>query len=184
MAIGLQKKNCEVDPIRSRPGENLSEGSYKNFAGFLVYIKIREFVIDENVVDDEINKLHSRMVIGYLVGRRPMALEFKAWLVALNTELQGGRTAFSHFEGKGFFSLEIDSKEIQRRVLMLALQSKQRRMCVLQPWVPLFNPDKPQDLYVLTWMTLRKLPREYLKLVGEIIAQIGTVIGSDPKNPN
>jgi hypothetical protein len=55
-------------------------------------------------------------------------------------------------------------------------------MYVLQLWVPTFNPDKPQDLFVPTWITLRKLPRKYLKIASQIVEQVGNLIGSDPDN--
>jgi hypothetical protein len=49
--------------------------------------------------------------------------------------------------------------------------------------VPGFSPDRPQDLIVPTWITLRKLPREYLKSAEKIAQQLGKLIGSDPDNP-
>jgi hypothetical protein len=51
-------------------------------------------------------------------------------------------------------------------------------MCILQPWVPAFNPDKPQDLYIPTWITLL----EYLKIASQISKQVGTLIGCDSDN--
>jgi hypothetical protein len=89
---------------------------------------------------------------------------------------------FSHFEGKDFFSLEADCEATQKRILTLPPQRNQKGMCILQPWVPAFNPDKPQDLFIPTWITLRKLPREYLKIASQIAEQVGTLIGCDPDN--
>jgi hypothetical protein len=57
-------------------------------------------------------------------------------------------------------------------------------MYILQPWVPAFNVDKPQELYVPTWITLRKLPREYLGIAIQIAEQMDKFIGSDASNPS
>jgi hypothetical protein len=50
------------------------------------------------------------MVIGSFVDRKPSALEFEAWLVALNVELCGDSACFNHFEGYRLYILEVDSK--------------------------------------------------------------------------
>lgn len=102
------------------------------------------------------------MVIGCFVGQKPLALEFEAWLVSVNEELQRGSVSFSHYSGKGFFSMEADCENTQQRLLTLEPQRNLKSLCILQPWVPSLDPDKPQDLFVLTWITLRKLPKEYL----------------------
>jgi hypothetical protein len=57
-------------------------------------------------------------------------------------------------------------------------------MCILQLWIPSFNADKLQQLYVPTWITLRKLPREYLGIAAQIAEQVGKFIGSTASNPN
>jgi hypothetical protein len=182
--IASQTRKCEIDPIKSHQGEKLLEGSYQNFAGFLIKDSSREINVDETAVEAEIARLRSRMPIGYFVGRKPSALEFEAWLVNINAELGGGRVNFSHYEGRGFFSLEADCEKTKTHLLTSTPHRNLRGMCVLQPWVPGFSPDKPQVLYVPTWITLRKLPREYLNSAEQIAEQIGKLIGSDPDNPN
>jgi hypothetical protein len=88
-----------------------------------------------------------------------------------------------HYEGKGFFSLEADSGETQKKILS-ATPQKLKGMCVLQPWMPGFESTKPQEVSVPTWVTLRKLPREYLNCASGIAEQLGILIGSDPDNQN
>jgi hypothetical protein len=83
--------------------------------------------------------LRSTMIFGCFVGRKPSMLEFEAWLVLLNKELGRDRACFSHFEGRGFFSLEADSKNTQKWLLTLPPQHSQKGMYVLQPWVPNFR---------------------------------------------
>jgi hypothetical protein len=152
--IAAQTRNCEVNPIRAHQGQKLLEGSYRNFAGFLIRDSAREISIDESIVDAETARLRSRMMIGCFVGKKPTALEFEDWLVNLNEELGDGSVWFSHYEGKGFFSLEANNEETQRKVLTSLPQRNLRGMCSLQPWVPGFNLDKPQELFVPTWITL------------------------------
>ena len=77
-------------------------------------------------MEEETLKLRSKMVIGFFSGIKPSGVEFEAWLVALNAELNGGSTVFSHFEGKGFFSLEADFEETQKRLLTLPPQRNQK----------------------------------------------------------
>jgi hypothetical protein len=70
--------------------------------------------VEEEAVEEETSKLRSKMVIGCFVGKKLLGLEFEAWLVALNIELNEGSAVFSHFKAKGFFSLEADSEETQK----------------------------------------------------------------------
>ena len=70
----------------------------------------KEIEIDEPIVEEETTKLQSKMVIGSFEDRKPSALEFEAWLVALNVELCGDSTCFNHFKGYRFYILEVDSK--------------------------------------------------------------------------
>lgn len=55
--IVAQTRNCEVDPIRAHQGEKLLEGSYRNFASFLIRDSAREISIDESIVDAETARL-------------------------------------------------------------------------------------------------------------------------------
>ena len=90
--------NCEINLVMRHEGKKLPEGSSRNYVGFLIKDNKREIEVDEEVVEEETAKLHSKMVIGCFIGRKPSALEFKAWLVALNTKLQGGSACFSQYQ--------------------------------------------------------------------------------------
>jgi hypothetical protein len=117
--IKAHMRSCTIDHVKHRLGEKLPEGSYRNYVGFLIHentciIKIDEanrFHWSSNYCRFPTIKLKSTMVIGCFMGKKPSALEFEAWLVALNEELNDGSAVLSHFEGRGFFSLEADSEE-------------------------------------------------------------------------
>jgi hypothetical protein len=123
--IEAHTRSCEIDLVKSRLGEKLPKGSYYKYIGFLIRKNTRIIEVDEATVEEETTKLKSKMVIGCFVGKKPSALEFEAWLVALNAELNGGSVVFSHFEGRGFFSLEADCKETQKKILTLPPQCNQ-----------------------------------------------------------
>jgi hypothetical protein len=76
--IEARTRSCEVDPIKSHPGEELPPGTFRNYAGFLIKDPTKEIEVDEQAVEEETTKLRSRMVIGCFVGRKPTALEFEA----------------------------------------------------------------------------------------------------------
>jgi hypothetical protein len=127
--IAAQIGDGAVDPTKGHQGEKLPDGTSRNFAGLLLKNASREIQVDENLVEAEITRLRSRLLIGCFVGRKPSALEFEEWLVGLNAKLEGGSVCFSHYEGKGFFSLEADSGETQKKILS-ATPQKLKGMCV------------------------------------------------------
>lgn len=57
-------------------------------------------------------------------------------------------------------------------------------MCIFQEWIQGFDPEEPEDLLIPTWITLRKLPREYRRSAPEIAATIGKVIGQEGHAPH
>jgi hypothetical protein len=89
-------------------------------------------------------------------------------LASLNSSLDSGHVHFSHYEGREFFCLEVDCGATQKQLLTLIPICTKVGLGILQPWISWFNPDRPQELTVPTWITLRKLPRGYLKSAEKI----------------
>jgi hypothetical protein len=55
--IEAHTRTCEIDPVKSRPREKLPEGSYRNYAGFLIRESARVIEVDEGAVEEETTKL-------------------------------------------------------------------------------------------------------------------------------
>lgn len=54
--------------------------------------------------------------------------------------------------------------------------------CMLQSWVPRFNPDNPSNLAFPTWVTLKDLSLEHHDQALDIAKSLGEVIGWDKAN--
>jgi hypothetical protein len=54
--------------------------------------------------------------------------------------------------------------------------------CMIQSWVPAFNPDNPSNLAFPTWVALRRLPFEHHDQTLAIAETLGKVIGIDTSN--
>lgn len=54
--------------------------------------------------------------------------------------------------------------------------------CMLQSWVPRFNPDNPNNLAFPMWISLRNLPHEHQDQAIGIVETLGEVIGMETAN--
>ena len=66
--------------------------------------------------------------------------------------------------------------------LMLSPYKSKWGTCMIQSWVPGFNPDNPSNLAFPTWVALRRLPFEHHDQALDIASMLGEVIGIDTSN--
>ena len=66
--------------------------------------------------------------------------------------------------------------------LMLSPYKSKWGTCMLQRWVPGFNPDNSVNLAFPTWVALRQLPFEHHDQAIAIAETLGEVIGMDTSN--
>ena len=83
---------------------------------------------------------------------------------------------------KGFFFLSGEDKDVLNKALMASPFRSKWGTCMLQSWVPGFNPDNPINLAFPTWVSLRNLPHEHQNQAINIVETFGEVIGMDTAN--
>ena len=83
---------------------------------------------------------------------------------------------------KGYFILSSEDKDALNNALMLTPFRSKWGMCMLQSWVPGFNPDNPSNLAFPTWVSLRNMPFEHQDQAMAIAESLGEVIGMDTAN--
>ena len=106
----------------------------------------------------------------------------KRWLQALNQELRGSSVSFCKSVGKGFFFLKGENSDALHNALMLSPFKFKWGTCMMQSWVPGFNPDNSSNLAFPTWVALRRLPFEHHDQTLAIAETLGVVIGIDTSN--
>lgn len=106
----------------------------------------------------------------------------RLWIQTLNQELKGNTLTFCRNMGKGFFILNGDDKDAFHNVMMLSPFRSKWGTCMLQSWVPEFNPDNPSNLAFPTWVSLQNMPYEHEDQAIAIVESLGEVIGIDTAN--
>ena len=84
--------------------------------------------------------------------------------------------------GKGYFFLKGEDSDALHRVLRMSPYKSKWGTCLIQSWVPGFNPDNPSNLAFPTWVALRRLPFEHHDQALAIAETLGEVIGFDTSN--
>ena len=84
--------------------------------------------------------------------------------------------------GKGYFVLSSEDEDALSNALMLTPFISKWGTCMLQSWVPGFNPDNPSDLAFPTWVSLMNMPFEHQDQALAIAESLGEVIGMDTAN--
>jgi hypothetical protein len=84
--------------------------------------------------------------------------------------------------GHGFFQVICKEEAASQRVLMQTPHLSRWGTCILQPWIPSFNPSKPIGMKMPIWVTLKVVPDEYRSNSMEIAGALGTVIGKHRGN--
>lgn len=104
----------------------------------------------------------------------------KIWLKTLNHELWGSTLTLSRSAGKCFFLLSGEVKNVLHNAFMLSPFISEWGTCLLQIWVPGFNPNNPNNLAFPTWVALRN--KLYEQQAIAITQTLGEVIGTDMAN--
>ena len=156
----------------------------RSFSGFLVRKEAIKFTINTQKLLARIDVLKDQLLIGKFVGPKPSPHAKKLWIQAANQELGENALSLCRNVGKGFFLLSGEDKDILNKALMVSPFRSKWDTCMLQSWVPGFNPDNPNNLAFPTWVSLRNLPHEHQDQAIGIVETLGEVIGMDIANEN
>ena len=78
--------------------------------------------------------------------------------------------------------MSCDDKDASHNALMLSPFKSKWGTCIIQSWVPGFNPDNSSNLAFPTWVALRTLPYEHHDQALAIAETLGEVMGIDTAN--
>ena len=74
--------------------------------------------------------------------------------------------------GKGYFFLKGEDADALNNALMLSPYKSKWGTCMIQSWVPGFNPDNPSNVAFPTWVALRRLPFEQALAIAETLGEV------------
>ena len=170
------------NPFRGQNGETLPPNTERCFSGFLVRSDAIKFRVNPEKLLARIAMLKDQLLIGKFVGPKPNPQAMKLWIQTLNNELRGSTVEFCRNVGKGFFIMSGDDKDALNNALMLSPFKSKWGTCLIQSWVPGFNPENPSNLAFPTWVSLRNMPFEHQDQAMAIAETLGEVIGFDTSN--
>ena len=162
----------------------LSSNLERSFSGFLVRKDAVKFKINTEMLLARITLLKDQLLIGKFVGPKPPPQAMRLWIQTLNQELRGSQLMFCKNVGKGCFLLSGDDKDALHNAMMLSPFRSKWGTCMLQSWVPRFNPDNPNNPTFPTWVSLQNMPYEHQDQAIAIVEPLGEVIGMDTANEN
>ena len=84
--------------------------------------------------------------------------------------------------GKWYFFLKGEDPDALNHARMLSPYKSKWGTCMIQSWVPGFNPDNPSNLVFPTWVALRRLPFDHHDQTLSLAKMRGEVIGIDTSN--
>ena len=177
-----QIQGDQLNPFKEQVGEILPGNMERNFSGFLVRKDAITFKVNTDMLNARIALLKEHLLIAKILGPKSTSQYMANWLTALNQELGGSIVEFCMNVGKGFIFLRIEESDAIHNALMLSPFKTKWGTCMLQSWVPGFNPDNPSNLAFPTWVALRKLPFEHHDQALAIAGTLGEVIGIDTSN--
>ena len=177
----LHTAEGEFNPFKGYNGEILPSNLERSFSGFLVRKDAVKFQVNSEKLLARI-ELKDQLLIGKFVGPKPNPHAMKLWIQTLNQELRGNDLTFCRNVGKGFFILKGEDRDALHSAMMLSPFRSKWGTCMLQSWVPGFNPDNPSNLAFPTWVSLRNMPYEHEDQAIAIAESLGEVIGFDTAN--
>ena len=172
----------DPNPFKGYHGEVLPSNLERSFSGFLVRKDAIKFKVNTEKLLARIAELKDQLLICKFVGPKPPPHAMKMWIEALNQELRGSSLTFCRNVGKGYFILSGDDEDALSNALMLTPFRSKWGTCMLQSWVPGFNPENPSNLAFPTWVSLRNMPFEHQDQALAIAKSLGEVIGMDTEN--
>ena len=116
------------------------------------------------------------------MGPKPPPQAMRLWIQTLNLELGENALSLCRNVGKGFFLLKGEDRDALNAALMKSPFRSKWGTCMMQRWVPGFNPDNPSNLAFPTWVSLRNLPHEHQDQAISIAGTLGEVIGMETAN--
>lgn len=140
--------------------------------------------MDSNKLQARIAVLKNEVLIAKFLGSKPNPHALEMWLKALNLDLKRKPLAFCRNVGKGYFLLASKERDAIQNALMLSPFKSKWGTCMLQSWIPGFNPENPNNLAFPTWVSLMQLPYEHLDQTHDIAKSLGEVIGIDHLSDN
>ena len=170
------------NPFREQYGEILPTNLERNFSGFLVRKDAITFKVDPLKVKERIAFLKDQLLIAKFVGPKPTFQDMDQWLEGLNQRIGDNVLSFCMNVGKGYFFLKGEDPDALNHALMLSPYKSKWGTCMIQSWVPGFDPDNPSNLAFPTWVALRRLPFEHHNQAIDIAGMLGEVIGIDTAN--
>ena len=170
------------NPFKGYKGEVLPSNMERSFSGFLVRKDAIKFQVNTEKLLACIAELKNQLLICKFIGSNPPPHAMKLWIQALNQELRGSTLSFSRNVGKGYFILSSEDEDALSNALMLTAFRSKWGTCMLQTWVPGFNPENPSNLAFPTWVSLRNMPFEHQDQALAIAESLGEVIGLDTTN--
>jgi hypothetical protein len=184
---GLAEANQRLEgedpnPFKGHHGEVLPPNMDRSFSGFLIRKDALKFKVNTEKLLARIAELKDQLLICKFVGPKPPPHTMRLWIQALNQELRGNTLAFCRNVGKGYFILSGDNEDALTQALMLTPFRSKWGTCMIQSWVPGFNPDNPSNLAFPTWVSLRNMPFEHQDQAVAIAESLGEVIGMDVEN--
>ena len=171
-----------LNPFKEQYGETLPPNLERSFSGFLVRNDALKVRVNSEKLLARIAMLKDQLLIGKFVGPKPNPQAMRMWIQTLNQELRGSTLEFCRNVGKGFFILSGDDRDALSNALMLSPFKSKWGTCLIQSWVPGFNPENPSNLAFPTWVSLRNMPFEHQDQAIEIAETLGEVIGFDTSN--
>jgi hypothetical protein len=156
-------RSKEIGSIRSRSKwvRNCPVIWKETLVVFLVRKDAITFKVDPEKLNARIALLKEELLITKFLGPKPAPQDLVRWLSTLNQELGGNKVSFCMNVGKGFIFLRSEDSNAIHTALMLSPYKSKWGTCMLQSWIPGFNPDNPNNLAFPTWVALRKLPFEH-----------------------
>lgn len=149
----------------------------RNVSSFLVRKEAMIFKIDFQKLLTHIALLKEQLLITKFVGLKPNSQAFEIWLQTMNHELKINALYFCRNVGKGYFFLNNTESGMVHKALMLFLVKTKWGTCMLQSWVPRFNPYNPNNLAFSMSVRLRNLPHVHHDQAHDIVKSLGEVIG-------
>ena len=141
-----QISDKDPNPFRGQSGEVLPAHLERSFSGFLVRRDAIKFKVNSEKLLALITLLKDQLLIGKFVGPKPKSQAMKLWIQALNQDLRGNTLELCRNAGRGFFILRGECRDALNNALMMSPFKSKWATCLIQRWVPGFNPNNPSNL--------------------------------------
>jgi hypothetical protein len=102
------------------------------------------------------------IVIASFIGKKIAQHHLADWIQSINRKGGFDLVSFHIDMDRGFLFLETTNIAITRKLLALIPHTTPWGTGIYQEWIPGFNPDNPVGLKIPTWISLVKLPLEYI----------------------